>query len=156
MKATSAKTGRAFVLRLEDGDVLHRAIEEFAALEGVTAGVCWFVGGADDGSRLVVGPEDGHASEIRPMTLTLGGAHEALAVGTLFPDADGHPILHMHGAFGRGVEVRAGCVREGVRTWLIGEVVLLELVDCAAARLKDPQSGFTLLRTLEKIQYANL
>lgn len=150
MKATSASTGRVFVLRLEDGDVLHHAIEAFAAREGVTAGVCWFVGGADDGSRLVVGPEDGRAAAIRPMSLTLGGAHEALAVGTLFPDADGRPVLHMHGAFGRGVEVRAGCVREGVRTWLIGEAVLLELLDCPAARVRDPQSGFTLLQIPEK------
>ena len=145
MKVTSARTGRVFILRLEDGDILHQAIEAVAAREGVAAGVCWFVGGADTGSRLVVGPEDGRAAEIRPMLLGLAGAHEALAVGTLFPDAGGRPVLHMHGAFGRGAEVRAGCVREGVRTWLIGEVVLLELLDCTATRQKDPQSGFTLL-----------
>jgi predicted DNA-binding protein with PD1-like motif len=51
----------------------------------------------------------------------------------------------MHAAFGRGAEVRAGCVREGVKTWLIGEVILLELTDCAATRRRDPRSGFNLL-----------
>lgn len=30
MKYTEAKIGRAFVLRLEDGDILHEELEQFA------------------------------------------------------------------------------------------------------------------------------
>ena len=35
MKYSEAKFGRVFVLRLEDGDVLHESIEAFAVKEGV-------------------------------------------------------------------------------------------------------------------------
>lgn len=145
MKVTQARQGRVFVLRLEDGDVLHACIEEVAREQGVTHGICVFVGGADASSKLIVGPEDGRADSIVPMELALGAVHEAAGVGTIFPDADGAPVVHMHAAFGRGSEARAGCVRAGVDIWLVGEVVLIELLDCRARRRRDPRTGFDLL-----------
>jgi len=145
MNYTAAKLGRVFVMRLADGDVVHECVEELARRERVMRAAVLLVGGADAGSRLVVGPADGRAAKIEPMSLLLENVHEALGVGTLFPDAAGRPVLHMHAAFGRGAEVRAGCVRQGVKTWLIGEIIVIELVDCEATRRRDPQSGFELL-----------
>lgn len=145
MQYTSARFGRVFVIRLEDGDVLHECVENLAREEGITHGVCFFLGGADGTSRLVVGPEDGHAARIVPMTLSLGDVHEAAAVGTLIPDDSGNGVLHMHGVFGRKDQTRAGCVRAGVDVWLVGEVVLMELTECTARRLRDPDTGFQLL-----------
>lgn len=147
MKVAGGDTGRVFFLRLEDGDVLHTSVEQFARDVGIRHGVCWFLGGADAGSRLIVGPEDGRAEAIVPTETALMGVHEAAGVGTIAPNDAGEPILHMHAVFGRGEETRAGCVRAGVKTWLIGEVVVLEVLDCPAVRRRDPASGFELLET---------
>ena len=80
-----------------------------------------------------------------PVTLTLAGVHEAAGVGTIFPDEQGVPSLHLHAACGRGKETKTGCVRPGVDIWKVGEVVLLELTGTAAQRVRDEATGFTLL-----------
>ena len=38
-----------------------------------------------------------------------------------------------------------GCARAGLETWLVGEVVLLEILGTAARREVDAASGFELL-----------
>jgi predicted DNA-binding protein with PD1-like motif len=38
-----------------------------------------------------------------------------------------------------------GCTRAGVDVWLVGEVVLLEILGPEARRRKDPKTGFQLL-----------
>lgn len=124
---------------------MHESIEQAASEHNVSHALCFFLGGADASSRIVVGPEDGQADTIVPMVHGLGNVFEAVAVGTLFPNEAGTPVLHMHGAFGRGEQARSGCVRTGVDVWLVGEVVLLELLDCGAVRRADPRSGFELL-----------
>ena len=145
MKYAEARLGRALVVRLEDGDVVHECVEEAARRAGIHCAAVLLVGGADEGSRIVVGPEDGRADPIVPMEYMLHAVHEVAGVGTLFPDERGGPVLHLHAAFGRGEAAHAGCIRRGVRTWVVGEVVLLELVDCTARRVRDTATGFDLL-----------
>ena len=145
MKYSSATLGRALIVRLEDGDVVHEAIEEAARSAGIARAAVILLGGADRGSRVVVGPEDGRAAEIVPMERALHDVHEMAGVGTLFPDEAGRPVLHLHAAFGRDDQVTAGCIRRGVTTWVIGEVVVIELVGNDAVRRVDPASGFGLL-----------
>jgi len=145
MKITQAEQGRVFVLRLEDGDVLHDCIERVAREHSVTHGICFAVGGADASSRLIVGPERGDAARIVPMEIVLDAVHEFVGVGTIFPDGGGKPILHMHAACGRGTTAKTGCVRSGVHTWLVAEVVIVELLNCKARRQLDPRTGFELL-----------
>ena len=96
MKYSEAKQGRIFVIRLEDGDILHEAIESFAREKGIRAASLIALGGADKGSRLIVGPENGRTSKIVPMPYELTDVHEISGTGTLFPDDAGEPILHMH------------------------------------------------------------
>lgn len=146
MKASQAKPGRVFVLRLEDGDILHECIEEFARSNSIRAGALIVLGGADAGSRLVVGPEKARALPVTPMAHTFDGVHEVAGVGTIFPNAGGEPVLHMHIAGGRGDATVTGCVRLGVRVWHLMEVVLWELVDTEARRLPDAALGFSLLQ----------
>jgi len=38
-----------------------------------------------------------------------------------------------------------GCLRYGVTTWLVGEVILYEILGADMARIKDERSGFELL-----------
>lgn len=145
MKYSEAKQGRVFVLRLEDGDVLHEVVEAFAKEQGIRAAALIAVGGADEGSTLIVGPEQGRAEKIVPQELVLDEAHEIAGTGTLFPGEDGEPLLHMHMAAGRNDRTVTGCVRSGVKTWHILEVVLFELIGTNAVRKLDPDLGFKLL-----------
>jgi len=146
MKYCEAKQGRTFIIRLEDGDVVHEAIEEFAKQHSIFSAALIIIGGADSQSRLVVGPEQGRAEKIIPMTHVLNNVCEAAGAGTIFPDSDGNPVLHMHMACGRKDKTVTGCVRTGVKVWHVMEVVLFELTDNSARRVLDPVTGFHLLQ----------
>ncbi len=145
MEWCGAKRGRCFVLRLETGEVIHEAIEEFCRREGIGAATVSVVGGVDAGSRLIVGPEDGGAERIVPLELTLQAVHEAHGNGTIFPDQEGQPILHLHLSCGREGRTITGCARRGVRVWLVMEAVIDEIVAHSATRRMDPATGFKLL-----------
>jgi predicted DNA-binding protein with PD1-like motif len=146
MQYSQAAYGRVFVIRLEDGDILHEAIENLARAENIRSAALIAVGGADQGSRLVVGPEAGRAEQIQPMHHVLENVHEVAGTGTLFPDDTGQPVLHMHMACGRNDASVTGCVRSGVRVWHVMEVILYELLDSSAQRIYDEASGFKLLK----------
>jgi predicted DNA-binding protein with PD1-like motif len=146
MQYTEGTVGRVFSIRLEHGEPMPESLERFAAERGVRSGLAIMVGGADDSSRLVVGPEDGAALPPVPMVTALRGVHEAAAVGTLFPDETGKSVLHMHAVFGRGDEARSGCIRAGIVTWQVLEIILLEIVGGNAVRRPDEQTGFRLLQ----------
>ncbi len=145
MKYSEARQGRIFVIRLEDGDILHECVERLAVEKNVSRAMLIALGGADKGSKLVVGPENGRASKIIPMETILEDVNEISGVGTLFPGESGKPILHMHIACGRENRSVAGCVRRGVKTWHVLEIVMIELLDSDAARKTDPATGFELL-----------
>jgi predicted DNA-binding protein with PD1-like motif len=145
MKYSLATQGRVFVLRLEDGDVVHEVIEAFAMEQGVGAASMIILGGADTGSILTTGPLQDRATPIVAQTKVLESVHEVTGTGTLFPDESGTPVLHLHMALGRGGATLTGCVRNGVRVWHIMEVVLYELLGSSAVRRNDPVTGFDLL-----------
>ncbi|MBM3499286.1 MAG: DNA-binding protein [Armatimonadetes bacterium] len=146
MQYSEGNVGRVFAIRLEHGEPMPESLERLAAEQGVQCGLAIMVGGADEGSRFVVGPEDGTTLPPVPMVNALAGVHEVAAVGTLFPDETGAPVLHMHAAFGRGDETLSGCIREGIVAWHVLEIVLLEITGLAATRLRDPATGFGLLQ----------
>ncbi len=145
MRYSEATQGRTFVIRLEDGDVLHESIELFAAQKNIKAGALIIVGGVDKDSTLIVGPQEGRAAKIQPMETNLDEVHEVAGTGTLFPDESGNPRLHMHIACGREKNTITGCVRKGVRCWQILEVILFELTNTQAVRRFEQATGFSLL-----------
>ncbi|MEA2013314.1 MAG: PPC domain-containing DNA-binding protein [Verrucomicrobiota bacterium] len=145
MQYSEGTIGRVFILRLEDGDPMPSTVEDFAKEKNIMGGMAIFIGGVDDGGKIVVGPVDGKAEKIKPVIKELKGAHEVSGTGTLFPDADGNPILHMHAGMGRGDNPKIGCIRPGVKTWLVGEVILFEINGTGGKRLLDPSVGFALL-----------
>lgn len=146
MRFSTAKQGRVFILRLEDGEIVHEVIEQFAKDQTIKAATVLVVGGADDGSSLVVGPEDGRSVPVSPMTATLTKAHEVTGTGTIFPDETGQPLLHMHMACGRNNTTTTGCIRAGVKTWYVLEVIISELIDCSATRQVEQPLGIKLLQ----------
>ena len=145
MDYTEAKLARAFILRLHQNERLHEVIENFAAQKQIKSALCFFLGGAEDKSKVVVGPKDGNALPPEPMVTLLRGVHEGCGVGTIFTNEDGKPVLHMHASFGRNDNAVTGCVRMGVDIWHIGEVVILELAGGTAKRAKNKQTGFEFL-----------
>ena len=106
------------------------------------------LGDAAGGSKLVVGPADPEARPVPPLHHLLSGVHEIAGVGTIFPDEDGNPLLHMHLACGRENETITGCGREGVVVWEIMEVIVTELTGTDALRKFDSETGFTLLNPI--------
>jgi predicted DNA-binding protein with PD1-like motif len=147
MKFVEARQGRIFVVRLEDGDILHECVERLARERTIRRASVIALGGADKGSRLIVGPEQGRgAIPVHPMEIVLDDVHEIAGVGTIFPDSKGAPILHMHVAAGRGDGAKTGCVRRGVKTWHVLEVIIYELLDLSSMRALEKESGFELLQ----------
>lgn len=145
MKAIEGRVGRVFLLRLKHDDPLPGCIEEFAAEKGIRLAQVVFHGGIYKGN-LVVGPQKTDAPKPVPIVLPVSEACESSAVGVIAPDADGNPILHMHGSLGRSGQTMAGCFQKGVTVWLVGEAVVYEILsEYGAARVLDGKSDLKLL-----------
>ncbi len=144
MKACEGQISRVFVIRLEDGDVVPECIERFAEENAVAVGQAILVGGIGAGD-IVVGPRRSEERPPEPMFLPIDGAYEVVGVGVLAPGEDGKPTLHIHAALGRAGQTMTGCLRQGVTTWLVGEVILYEILGANVARIQDKESGFELL-----------
>jgi predicted DNA-binding protein with PD1-like motif len=145
MRYSEAKAGRVFVVRLEDGDIIHESLERFAKENEIRRAQVIALGALDGGSQLVVGPKEGRASPVVPMRSLLDQPREITGVGTIFPDERGEPILHMHIASGRGEGTVTGCVRTGVVVWNVVEVVVTEILENGSLRKMDQKTGFEML-----------
>lgn len=145
MQAGEGKQGRVFIIRLEDGDLLPRCIEQFATEKGIKNGFVLLIGGIGKG-QVVVGPRYSDVMPPDPMLLPIDGAHEVAGVGVLAPGTDGKVILHMHAALGRSGKTTTGCLRPGVTTWLMGEAIIYEITGIDAKRVPDKKSGFAILQ----------
>ncbi len=143
MKSVEGAVGRVFILRLEDDDVIPDCIESFARGHDISAAQVLFIGGLGRG-EVVTGPRDSTTMPPDPILIPVEGAHETIGVGLLVPDENGMPRLHVHGALGRAGNTLTGCLRNGVFTWFMIEVVILEI--CAEVRrCRDALSGLSLL-----------
>lgn len=144
MQYSEGTIGRVFTLRLEDDERVPDVIEQFAKDHNIRTAQCTLIGGIDSGN-LVVGPKDGDSPTIDPMLHPINDAHEVVGMGTLFPNETGEPVLHMHAALGRDGKTRTGCIRPGLDIWLVGEVIIMEILNTDMLRKKDPRSGLALL-----------
>ena len=145
MKYSEGKIERTFVIRLEDGDKLPDTIEKFAQTHKINSAIVFYIGGAKKNSKIVVGPKNNEAIIPIPMVTLLKGVSESQGLGTIFLNEEKKPKLHMHASFGRKAKTITGCVRKGVDIWLVGEIVIIEMLDTSAIRKKDITSGFELL-----------
>lgn len=145
MKACEGQLGRVFVIRLEDRDVIPTCIESFAEEKKISVGQVLMIGGIGSG-QVVVGPRYSDEMPPEPMLLPLDGAHEVVGVGIIAPGEQGKPALHIHAALGRSGKTTTGCLRPGVNTWIVGEVIICEIVGANTARVLDNDTGFELLQ----------
>ena len=146
MLYSEGKPGRVFVIRLEDGDLLPDCLEEFAKEQKIKVGLIHLVGGLREG-RLVVGPESSDLDQINPLYKeTDDRPKETLSLGIIIPDQNGIPRAHLHGALGRENETLVGCLRPGIKTWLMGEVIIQEITGTASERILDQKSQLSFLK----------
>jgi predicted DNA-binding protein with PD1-like motif len=148
VKFSECKPGRIFILCLENGEIVHQEIEQFARNQSIEAASLIIIGGADKGSKLIVGPEreNENGTPVSVLEVVLQNVHEIAGTGTLFPDQQGNPVLHLHMACGRQSSTKTGCIRSGVRVWQVMEVILFELLESKGRRVFDTETGFTLLK----------
>ncbi|HUL23504.1 MAG TPA: PPC domain-containing DNA-binding protein [Thermodesulfobacteriota bacterium] len=145
MKASEGRVGRAFVIRLEHGDVIPDCIERFAEEKKILVGQVMLIGGIGEG-QVVVGPRRSNEMPAEPMLVPVDGAHEMMGVGVIAPDKTGKPVLHVHGSLGRSGKATTGCLRPGVSTWTVGEVIICEILGATAVRELDEKTKFDLLQ----------
>ncbi len=143
MKYEEGKVGRIFTLRLEESDPVYECIEKLCTNENLERAVFWIIGGSKNG-KVVIGPEDSSARPLKSLHVAFSEAHEILGTGTIFPNSENKPTVHMHASFGHGGATITGCPRINLECWLINEVIILEMTDLTAKRLKD-ENGFELL-----------
>ena len=119
-------------------------LEKFAAEKGIKAGQVILIGGIG-GGQVVTGPRNSNEMPPNPIFLPVDGAHEVVGAGIIAPDKDGKPVLHIHASLGRAGRTLTGCLRPGVKTWLVGEAIIYEITGTKARRLPDTKSGFDLM-----------
>jgi uncharacterized protein len=144
LKSTEGKIGRIFIIRLEDGDFIPSCLEKFAKENKIAAGLVTLIGGIGSG-EIITGPYSSDERPPMPIHLPVDGVHEVVGSGVIVPDINGNPVLHIHACLGRTGKSTTGCLRPGVKTWLVGEVVLQEILGVTSKRLLDEASGFSLL-----------
>jgi predicted DNA-binding protein with PD1-like motif len=147
MKTTEGKTGRVFIIRLEDNDAIPDCIEKFAEDNHIVTALVTIIGGIGKG-EIVSGPRYTDKMPPEPMLIPVDGAHEVVGIGVIAPNEQAKPVLHLHAAAGRAGQTITGCLRSGVAAWLIGEVIVYEIVGAAVKRVLDKKTGFELLEVI--------
>ncbi len=146
MRAVELTRGRTFVLRLEEGEVLHEVIESFCRDQRIERATISLIGAVDRGSMMVSGPEVPIGDRIVPRIITLGDPCELIGNGTVFPDSEGNPLVHLHGSVGREGFTATGDLRPRMVVWLVMEAVITELLGDGPMRAEsDPRLEGKLL-----------
>ncbi|MHB9030163.1 MAG: PPC domain-containing DNA-binding protein [Candidatus Latescibacterota bacterium] len=143
MNYSVGRPGRIIVARFDHGEEIVSGMKKLVRESGVTSGAIFFLGALRSGET-VAGPREDTLPPI-PHWLSFDRTHEVAGVGTVFP-AEGEPVIHMHGALGRGDRSLLVCLRRMAEVYLILEVIILEILDTPAIRVKDPNSDIRLLK----------
>ncbi len=143
MKYEVGNTGRVVVARMEDGDQVYSCIEKMCIAENINSAVFWIIG-ANKNVEVVTGSHNYAARPVEVIVEKLNSVQEILGTGTIFPDSNNNPKIHMHASLGHDSETVTGCPRINLDCWLINEVVVMEITNISAKRLKN-ETGFELL-----------
>jgi hypothetical protein len=133
--------GRIFVARVDHGEDLIAGMRDILLKEGISHAVMLFLGAIREGS-IVTGPEE-PVIPPSPHFVQFGGGWEVLGIATVYPGEDG-PAIHLHGSVGRGDQALTGCLRGRAETYLVMEVVILELTGLTVRRNRDGSTGLVL------------
>ncbi len=143
MNYQTGNAGRVIVARFEDKEDILKGIIDIARKENVRSAVFHLIGGIRQG-RVVAGPEREELPP-QPVWKEIRESHEVLGTGTIFWE-ENEPKIHFHGAFGKKDMTKVGCLRGNSETFLVLEVIIIEITGIEARREFDPVSGLTLLK----------
>jgi predicted DNA-binding protein with PD1-like motif len=142
MKYQQGSFGRVFLLKFEDGDDLLKEIKTLATREKVKVGTIMLLGGIRS-AGMVTGPKEAVIPP-DPMWFDFNDAREVLGFGTLFWKDD-EPMIHLHGAVGRGNETFTGCIRKDSSVYLVIEAVITEIIGISARKVMNEKAGLAML-----------
>jgi predicted DNA-binding protein with PD1-like motif len=143
MEYSIGKIGRVFLLKFSQDDEFIKGIEGLCVKENVPNAVFYIIGGINN-ADIVSGPAN-ESFPLEPIMSTIDKKSEILGIGTVF-SSDGVAKIHLHAAVSKGDKIKAGCIRGKAKTFLVSEVVMFELNDIDAKRVRDEASGFNLLK----------
>jgi uncharacterized protein len=143
MKYQVGSTGRVVVARFEDREDILANVIEIARKENIKGAVFHLIGGIRQGS-VVVGPEE-EKMPPKPVWKDIKESHEVIGNGTIFWQGN-EPKIHFHGAFGKKDMIKVGCLRGASETFLVLELVIIEIQGIDVKREFDLVSGLTLLK----------
>jgi uncharacterized protein len=148
MQYSEGNLGRAFVLRMDDGEDLIESLKKFVKAKGVESCMALFIGALKEG-RAVTGPQQPTIPPV-PHWEEYQDGWEVFGMATIYPSAEG-PRLHIHASMGKGREALLGCVRDSARVYLVVEVVLLEFSGLNIRREWDEKTELYLPSLEEKL-----
>jgi len=136
VKYQQGSIGRVFVAKVEHGDDLIHELKSLAIKENIRCAVVQIIGALKSAS-VVTGPKE-CAVPPEPVWRSFDDGREILGIGTIAWD-DEEPVLHLHSAIGKGDSSIMGCIRGETETYLILEVIIMEINGIDAVRKIDPQ-----------------
>ncbi|MBI4633826.1 MAG: DNA-binding protein [Deltaproteobacteria bacterium] len=145
MQYRQGSFGRVFLLKFEDHDDLLAEIKKLARTEKVNVGTVMLLGGMRT-AGVVAGPREAVIPP-EPLWKEFSDAREVLGFGTFFYKGEGdEPVLHLHGAIGRGGETITGCIRRDGTVFLVIEAVITEILGTDAYKAHDDATGVAMLK----------
>jgi uncharacterized protein len=144
MKYQVGEIGRIVLARFEDGEEILGNLADIARKENIRASVFYLLGGITD-ARIVVGPDNDKVRPPKPAWKEIMESHETLGIGTIFWYQD-EPRIHFHGAYGKFDSVKAGCLRDKGKTFIVMEAIIVEIKGVDAVRDLDSETDMVLLK----------
>lgn len=134
MQYTEGQIGRVFAVRIDDGEDMLLSLRQFIVDKNIQAGSIHFLGALMNG-RIVTGPEEPVIPPV-PHFVTFEGGWEVFGFGTIYP-GEGGPSIHYHASVGRSSHALTGDLRDLVTTYLMVEVIIVEITGLSARREFD-------------------
>jgi len=144
MKYQVGEVGRIVLARFEDGEEILGNLADIARKENIRASVFYLLGGITD-ARIVVGPDNDKVRPPEPVWKDIMESHETLGIGTIFWYQE-EPRIHFHGAYGKFDSVKAGCLRDKGKTFIVMEAIIVEIKGVNAVRDLDTVTDMVLLK----------
>jgi predicted DNA-binding protein with PD1-like motif len=131
------------LLKFEDKDDLLGGLKEVATRENIRSGTLMLLGGMR-AAGVVSGPKEPVVPP-EPVWMTFSDGREVIGIGTLFRNGE-EPVIHLHGAIGRGGQITVGCIRKDTSVYLVVEALIMEINGIDARKAWDEKTGLVTLK----------
>ncbi len=105
--------------------------------------------GAIKEADIVSGPKE-DVIPPQPYWHKIEEAHEVVGTGNIFKGEKGEPHIHIHSTFAKKEMIKMGCIREKTRTFLLLEVIILEIKGSVLSKGIDEKTGLLMLKGFAK------